>query len=292
MLKAVSKEEMVDKNGELDIYAFIRSPEIREYMRKNETFNLSDTIFLILKSMNPWETKLEALKILAHEESLSEQKKRHVLYTAGYAERILQEIYCPENPAILSVNEYYCMNEDYLNSYEVSVKGLHYTGYYSSYNEFLAQYADYLPEESLPLPRYEIDLVYPGKNCKNNNPIHFSATWFNGKIRIYAIHADSGWGEAHCFKHKITNYLAGRWMGRYSLPFPTMSKVKLQTPFMRRPLSGILESTLDDCHCWYHFFYPYDGRGLTEHFMDFSYQEIESGSDLTIFDWVSTDSGK
>lgn len=53
MLKAVSKEEMVDKNGELDIYAFIRSPEIRKYMRKNETFNLSDAILLILKSMNP-----------------------------------------------------------------------------------------------------------------------------------------------------------------------------------------------------------------------------------------------
>ena len=138
MLKAISKEVMIDKNGNLDRYAFIRSPEIREYMRKNETFNLSDTIFLILKSMNPWKTKLEALKILAHEKSLSEQEKRHVLYTAGYAERILQEIYCPENPAILSVNEYYCMNEDYLNSYEVSVKGLHCTGYYSSYNEFLA----------------------------------------------------------------------------------------------------------------------------------------------------------
>ena len=56
---------MIDKNGNLDRYAFIRSPEIREYMRKNETFNLSDTIFLILKSMNPWKTKLEALKILA-----------------------------------------------------------------------------------------------------------------------------------------------------------------------------------------------------------------------------------
>lgn len=65
MLKAISKEGMIDKNGNLDRYAFIRSPEIREYMRKNETFNLSDTIFLILKSMNPWKTKLEALKILA-----------------------------------------------------------------------------------------------------------------------------------------------------------------------------------------------------------------------------------
>lgn len=292
MLKSVSKEKMVDKNGKLDIFSFIRSPEIREYMRKNETINLSDTIFLILKSMNSWETKLEALKILAHEKGLSEQEKRHVLYTAGYAERILQEIYCPESPAILSVNEYYCMNEDYLNPYEVSVKGLHCTGYNSSYNEFLAQYADYLPKESPPLPRYEIDLVYPGKNYKNNNPIHFSATWFNGKIRIYAIHAASGWGEAHYFKHNLTDYLAGGWMGRYSLPFPTMSKVKFQTPFMRRPLSGILESTLDDCHCWYHFFYPYDRRGFTGHFMDFSYQEIESGSDLTIFDWVSTDSGK
>lgn len=75
-----------------------------------------------------------------------------------------------------------------------------------------------------------------------------------------------------------------------SLPHNEQSKTS--NSFHAGPLSGILESTLDDCHCWYHFFYPYDGRGLTGHFMDFSYQEVESGSDLTIFDWVSTGSGK
>lgn len=186
------------------------------------------------------------------------------------------------------MNECYLADEDGLNSYETSVKEHNSTVYYSSYREFLDQYSQYAPEEDDELPRYEIDLVYQGKGWRNNNPISFSATWFDGKIEIYAIHVDSEWGESHCFKGFITDYFWGGWMGRYSLPFPTMSKVKIQTPFMKEPLIGVLDSSLDGCGCWYHFFYPYDRRGLNGSFMDFLYHGIELCSDFVMFDWVNS----
>lgn len=175
MLKAITREEMVDGNGKLDIYSFMRSAEIREYMRQNNTFELENTIFIILKCMNPFEIKLEALKILASDQSLSDHDRRHVLYVAKYVERILQEIYSPESPAIIAMKECYCVDEEGLNAYEASVQERNSTGYYSSYNEFLEQYAEYAPEEDDELPRYEIDLVYQDKDTRHNNPISFSS---------------------------------------------------------------------------------------------------------------------
>ena len=89
MLKQVTKERMLDNNGKLDIYSFMRSPEIRQYMKNHISFDLSDTIFIILKSMNSFKVKLDALKILASGKRLSLHEKRHILCIINYAERIL-----------------------------------------------------------------------------------------------------------------------------------------------------------------------------------------------------------
>ena len=291
MLKQVTKERMLDNNGKLDIYSFMRSPEIRQYMKNHISFDLSDTIFIILKSMNSFKVKLDALKILASGKRLSLHEKRHILYIINYAERILQEIYSPESPSIIVVSECCSDNEEGLNSYEASVKQSNYTSYYSSYEEFLNQYMKYPPEKGSSLPRYEIDLVYQGKDSDHNNPIYFSATWFDNHIEIYAIHVESSWGKAHGFMSSITEYFWCGQMKRYRLPYPSMSKVKIQTPFMKKPLSGILDSVLDSCGCWYHFFYPYDKRGLTGSFLDFSYHCLEPSHDLSVFDWISKADG-
>lgn len=292
MIEAISKNDLIGNDGKLDIYAFMRSKEIRDYMRINESFDLEDTIYIILKSMNPYRLKLEALKILGCDQSLSEQERRHVLYVTRCVERILQEIYSPESPAVIAMNECVSVDGEEMNEYEVSMKERNSIGYYVTYQDLLEQYSEYVPEEDEPLPLYKIDLFYQESKWRNYNPIRFAATWFDGKIEIFSIHVDSEWGEEHSFKSSITDYFCYGRMGQYSLPFPSMSKVKLQTPFMREPLVGILDSSLDGCGCWYHFFYPNDRRGLSGSFMDFSYYGIDICSDLMVFDWVSSDDVK
>lgn len=292
MLKAITKEEMIDKNGKLDVYSFMRSTEIREYMRRNKTFDLEDTIYIILKSMNPYDIKLEALRLLATDKDLSEHDRRHALYVVKYTERILQEICHPDSPTILSVMECYTTEPIELNTYDASIHEYNNEDYYSSYQEFIEYNSKDIPEEDEELPRYETNIVYPGKDTLHNNPICFSATWFDGVIGIYSIVVEDNWGEDLGFKESITDYYWTGHAGRYSLPYPSMSKVKLQTPFMQEPLLGILESSLDGLGCWYHFFYPYTKHGLSKKLLDFSYHSLDLSDDFTVFDWLSEEEGE
>ena len=186
------------------------------------------------------------------------------------------------------MNECYTAENKELNEYEASIKNNIHTWYYMSYQEFLNIHKEYMPESNERLPRYEIDLVYPGKNWLENNPICFSATWIDGKIEIYSICADDKWGENQSFKSSITEYFECGKIGHFRLPFPNGSKIKLQTPFMKTPLIGTLDSSGDEYNCWYHFFYPEDTRGCRCEFMDLSYQEIDLCDTFTVFDWVSS----
>lgn len=288
MIESVSLNSLIGSNGTLDVYGFMRSKEIQDYMRQNVTFSLKEKIFIILNSLNPYGLKLEALKILSQDKELSKDEKTHILYTIRYLERILQEIYNPESTIIFAMNECYTAENKELNEYEASIKNNIHTWYYMSYQEFLNIHKEYMPESNERLPRYEIDLVYPGKNWLENNPICFSATWIDGKIEIYSICADDKWGENQSFKSSITEYFWCGKIGRYGLPFPTGSKIKLQTPFMKAPLIGTLDSSGGEYNCWYHFFYPEDTRGCNCEFMDLSYQEINLCDTFTVFDWVSS----
>ena len=252
MIESVSLNSLIGSNGKLDVYGFMRSKEIQDYMRQNVTFSLKEKIFIILNSLNPYGLKLEALKILSQDKELSKDEKKHILYTIRYLERILQEIYNPEFPIVFAMTECYTAENKELNEYEASIKNNSLTWHYMSYQEFLNIYKDYMPEDNERLPRYEFDVVYPGKTWLENNPIGFSATWIDGKIEIYSICADN------------------------------------KTPFMKSPLIGTLDSSLDSGGFWYHFFYPEDTRGCCCEFMDLSYQEINLCDTFTVFDWVSS----
>ena len=290
MIHALSKNDLLDENGKLDIYAFMRSAEIREYMRKNESFDLHDKIYIILKSMNPFEIKLEAMRALSGEDALKQKERRHILSVIKYTERILQEIYSPTYPAIIAAKECYSADTEGENAYEASVRERNNEEYYASYEEFLQEKSRYIPEEGEQFPRYEIDLVYQGRKHDDNNPIHFSATWMDDRIEIYAIEVDYRWGREHYYaKNTVAGYFWLDWMRRYSLPFPTMSRVQIQTPFMKEPLAGRLESNVEGRGCWYHFFYPDDERGMAGIFMDFSYHGLDIRGDMAVFDWVSSE---
>ena len=288
MIESVSLNSLVENNGKLDIYGFLRSKEIQDYMRQNVTFSLKEKIFIILNSFNPYSLKLEALKILSQDKELSEDEKRHILYTIRYLERILQEIYSPESSVIFAMTECYTAENKELNEYEASIKNNSLTWYYMSYQEFLDIHKDYMPKDNERLPRYEFDLVYPVKTWLENTPIGFSATWIDDNIEIYSISADDKWGKTQSFKSSITEYFECGKIGHFRLPFPNGSKIKLQTPFMKTPLIGTLDSSGDEYNCWYHFFYLEDTRGMCCECMDLYYQEIDLCDTFTVYDWVSS----
>ena len=64
MIESVSLNSLIGSNGKLDVYGFMRSKEIQDYMRQNVTFSLKEKIFIILNSLNHYGLKLEDIKIL------------------------------------------------------------------------------------------------------------------------------------------------------------------------------------------------------------------------------------
>lgn len=292
MIKEIPREDMIDESGKLDVYTFIRAQEIREYMRKSRVFDLEDKLHIILKSMNPYEGKLIALKCLAQEPELSAQEKEHVLEVIHYVERLLQELTTPELPAVFVVNECYTVEGKKQNSYEASKAECVDLDYFRSYQEFLKCYSDCVPDEGKSLPQYRIDLVYQVLPSNKNQPITLWATWFEDGIHIFSIRVDHTWGTEHYFKDKVMQYLYEDGLSYSSLPYPSMSRVQLLTPFMRQALVGILESNLDGNGCWYHFFYP-DGEERTmDNCMNLSWQMMDVGDPLMVFDWLSSVEGK
>ena len=131
-------------------------------MRQHEFFEVEEKVYIIIKSMNPFEVKLEALRILSEEPGISKKEKKFVLGVISYAERLLQELSAPEQLAILEVSGGNVIDREGLNSFEVSQNACSYTDYFASYGELVQQCERYFKEDREPLCHLEIDLVYQG----------------------------------------------------------------------------------------------------------------------------------
>lgn len=290
MLEAITKEEMTNQEGTLDIYAFMRSADIREYMRRNKDFSLEDKEYIILKSMNPMECKVEALELLSQEKTLREKERRKVRCLIHFIKFVLKEIYHPDRAVLYSA---VCCRgvKESLNAYAASSIQENDAEYFCSYAEFQAYAEEFSGCHDLPLDQYEVDLVYPEKAHGENQSITFCATMFGEKLGIYAFQLHREWIEKCEFPENIIDMFWIGYMERYSLPFPCLAKIELFTPFMKEALPGVLYSAMDGCGSWYHFFYPEDNAGMVTDMMEFSCHGIEYG-DLSIFDWVSFGRGE
>ena len=289
VLTALTKDQLKDSDGRLDIYAFMRSAEIREYMRANKEFILEDKIHIIIKSMNPYAIKLTALDLL-EAEALTEEEKHLVSNVKELVGLALNEIYNPGEKTIFSITE--CFTEDQeLNAYEASESQSNQNDYFQTLEEFIACYGDFELGRAECLPRYELDLVYCGKPNGSNNPISFSMTFFEDKLEIYDISMTREWIAEKGFDKDISEYFHCGWMHRYSLPFKHLSKVQIMTPFMTKPLTGTISSSLDGLGAWYHFFYADDTRGMACDCYDMSYHTINLTGEFSIFDWMTSADG-
>lgn len=286
-LLPTDKDEYLLTDGTLDIYAFIRSSQIREYFRQYKEFSIMDKMYIILGSMNPLYVKIEAIRILSKTPGIPDKEYEKLEGMAGFLEGLLDYI-CGDECKVLSCVECYCISNK-MNSFEASEAIRNEACYFSSYREMEEYYADYIPQENKPLRRYCVDVVSPGLPCDDNCMITFEATYFDNQIQIYNVEVSEDYAGGDYELVKLIHILDRDYTDRYSLPFPTMSRVKLQTPFMIEALHGVLCSSMDAFGCWYHFLYPADTDGMVGNCMDLSYQGLSFGTGLSVFDWLSSD---
>ena len=104
----------------IDIYSYMKSEEIREHMRKNESFCQVDKAKIILRSFRPVEEKIDALARLADE---NEDEDSKLIYEVRDLLRdALETIYNPGENQLLNIAVGNTYGDIYnSNSFEKSV---------------------------------------------------------------------------------------------------------------------------------------------------------------------------
>ena len=80
---ALDERELMDENGKLDIYAFMRSKEIQTYMRKYKTFSVRQKECVLMRSFQPMRVKMKAFWMLVKE--IDEQRLQEIVFGIGYS---------------------------------------------------------------------------------------------------------------------------------------------------------------------------------------------------------------
>ena len=283
-LKALREEEMITPDEKPDIYSFMRSAEIRDYMRENKRFSTDDKIQLILQSLNPFDVKLKALQILSEDiVSTTECERAAICGLIGYYKTALAEFNNPEKPAVYVLHENRAVSESPANAYKRTHLRCGSYDFYGDLQEIFRDYGDRQEQwEEGFHSTVDIDLVYAGIPNGENNPISCTAAYFDGRLSVFDVSVTDSWAASKGFGY--LRELREAQLDRYSLPFPSFSRVRLQTPFMDEPVCGILESNMDGGGCWYHFFHPDIGDD-----MDLSYHLIDWNCGETVFDCLTSD---
>ena len=211
---ALHKNELLDENGKLDIYAFMRSDVIRNYMRKHKEFSMEHKETIIIRSFQPMHIKISAFRILANEIKKREYKK-----------------------LVFSMAD---MLEDVLNSQEN--KEIFFERYRFDWN--VQVYWFWASNEILQQLGYSLEVVNHFREC------------------------------CYCDEY-------------FSLPFLYGSHVRFQTPWMKKPVIGSLENSMDGNGCWYHFLVE-EGKKCQLH--QLTYMDIGEDGFFSIYDWLELES--
>lgn len=293
---------------EFDIYSLIQSVEMREYLRKYRKFKPLEQEVIIRNSYYPIEQKLMFMKQLVEETrktKRNEEELKILEEKVGLNEFILNFIYTPGNDVIYMAQEeahgYSACYKD--NDYRLSERVFADTHYFKSYKD-MRKYWEHDTKSEYTVC---VDMVLLSEQGAKYNadeivkPVCFDMRIAKGgKLSLRNFRIDEKWFLKKGFSKESVDKRFDKF--RSSLPFIHGSRVKLQTPDMRKPVYGILDSSLDSGGFWYHFLWvedeKYDFPTLSKllqeekldcwevDVIDLSYPILNMCSDFLSYDWI------
>ena len=276
--------DIINQDGTLDIYAFMQSKSIREYMRNHVIYSPREKELIILKSFVPIDIKIQALKILVGETRGVD--KDRIRRTVDFLEDILEEIYNPKWKSVYRATRHKALPPRQLRE-------LFYWNYdneksYSSYKEFMNAMYSIRPSKKYK-EMIDVDIVPAEHIDRMFCYISFEACIIGKKLEIISVSVDDDWAIMKGYSKEDSDRLSvfGELKIK-SLPFYYGEKVIYKTPFMKEPLEGTMNGGMDACGTWYHWFCYKDEEGnLTE--IDMQYLNIHAGGRyVSAFDWLES----
>lgn len=269
-----------------DVYSLIKSPEIRDFLRKEADFGTAEKREIILHSYIPVQQKLAMLKQLS--DTCSEEETRQLDEIHRVLSEYTDQIYHPtirtifilvEQWPYLDMEEGIWMREEgrFVDAYDNVDEIIGVLELYSQKGEGTQLYG-------------HIEVIQVPQDAKLRNPFSFTLFWMGGKWQIKDI--DIHTGEALLIEgisEDTIHLLSINGDFRHPLPFESGSRLKLQMPFMEEPFYGILWREKDGDGCWYHFLYNEnipEEDWTSRDFIDISYEEVGLCSGYSSLDWI------
>lgn len=264
-----------------DIYSVIRSPEVREYYRREDPFGIFEKEQLILHSYTSVQQKAALLEQLL--KVGNEQERRKISEMCRVFRDYIERIYHP------TVRTLFLLEASRLTWDEGGIDTMKYglDGVYETIDELIAGMADCYGCEEKYCADVVVVEVPQGK--KATTPFGFSLYLIDGKWEIKDIRLGYEFESlrAKGFHKDTEERFRDCCGGRHPLPFENGCRMKLQLPFMEEPFYGTLRSELDKCGTWYHFLYYVDERSYEgTSYVELSLWEINQVSDYSSLDWI------
>lgn len=263
-----------------DVFSLIRSPEVRDFLRREAELDIFNKEQLILHSYISIRQKMVMLKQLA--DTGNEEEAGLIREMQDILTEYLDQIYHPAVRTIFLLKTIY----PYMEEAQIKENSW-FKDAYDTVGEVIEVLEPY-SRDGLGMSLYGlVSVVQVPKDEKLRKPFAFTLSWIGGKwqikdIIVYGKGKESlrarGFNEDTIFRFTTT-------CGSYPLPFENGSRLKLQMPFMEEPFYGILSSQKDCFGQWYHHLYDEnDTEG--EHLISLTYVEIELTSRYSSLDWI------
>lgn len=275
-----------DNPGEspVDVYSLIKSPEIRDFLRKKADFGIEEKREIILHSYIPLRQKLAMLKQLA--DTCSGEEVGQFDEIQAVLSEYIDQIYHPAIRTIFILVEQW----PYLDMKEGTWmrEESRFVDAYDNVDEIIGVLGSYSQKEEGMQLYGRIEVIQVPQDAKLMNPFAFTLFWIDGKWQIKDIDI----GEPLLIEgisEDTIHLLSINGGFRHPLPFESGSRLKLQMPFMEEPFYGILWSEKDGNGCWYHFLYNEnvpEGDRTSRDFIDISYEEVGLCSGYSSLDWI------
>ncbi len=300
-----------------DVYSLMKSEEVREYLRKNRKFTPLEQEAIIRHSYYPIEEKLKFLKMLLDDtnreksglwDETRKEEQRLLEERGRLFEFIVNFIHNPGEDviymALQDCNGYDICRSD--NDYRLSESLILDTHYFRTFGDLMKYYdVDGMRCDS----KYKVcvDMVLTSEiGAKYNADEFVQPVWFHlmnidGKMKVIDFGIDDKWFMRQGFSEGcLDDYFGDRF--RSPLPFEHGCRVKLQTPAMRKPVYGIMDSSQDYYGFWYHFLWLEDAKHNTKEVrrllkecesmwkevdsVDIAYPLLEMLDKYMTYDWI------
>lgn len=245
-----------------DVYNLIQAKEVREYLRKHRKFSVLEQEVIIRYSYYTIEQKLKFMKQLLYqtkEESVDKEELELLEERVRMYEFIVNFIRNPgEDVIYMSHEDVDGYNIDSCdNDYRLSESVMPDTHYFKTFDDLMTYWdmdgvdlqADY---------RVGVDMIVTSEFGVNYSereiaqPVWFYLMHMDGAMQIVNFDIADKWFIRWGFsKECVDDFLTEHF--RSPLPFENGCRVKLQTPSMKEPVFGIMDSSQDCFGCWYHF---------------------------------------